>query len=176
MSKKDNALNLVDQMLENENKISTKETKRQYEKKQVDGPCEVCVNEDFDPNLKEEYWPGDTIKLSEEMRQRTGLDKDAFVVVSQYATAYKEACVYCPWYSMYGWGASTMAAFKACIDNIAKWREQYPEQAKELLLKFKGYKPSKRPLHTLTQEAEQEKLNNKSATDKTVTDIIGNLI
>lgn len=156
----DDALNMVDQLLSNEgvspNKKSKKVAKkRAFKKKPVSGPGEVELNSKYDPDAPQEYWPGDTIKLTKDMREKARLPDDAFMVCSQTPTMFRQASVYCPWYSIYGWGASTRDAMEACAQNIADYWKRFPDKAQEILDNFKGYKPLKRSLRELKQEAEK---------------------
>ena len=147
-----NALNLVDQLLNNEKDgkkpVAKKQTKV-YKKKKVTGPAEFKGNPGFDPDKKEAYWAGDTLKISKEMKEKAHLPDDAFIVVVKTPTSCAEASVFCPWYSIHGWGASTMDAVEACINNIADYWKNYPDLAEALVTNFEGYTPRRKQLSSL---------------------------
>lgn len=140
---KKNALNLVDQLLANEGK--EEKVKKVY-KKRVTKP-------EVKPNTG--YWEGDILQISKEDKEKAGLPADAFIVVMDTPTSLREASVFCPWYSIYGWGESTMDAVSACLSNIVAYKNNHPTAAAELVQSFKGWEPKRKPLANLKKESKK---------------------
>jgi len=147
-----NALNLVDQLLNNEKADKPQKQKKVFIKKKPVKPGEYTGNSKYNPDEPQKYWPGDTINLSEKNRELTKLPSDAFLVLTQTPSFHVEACVYCPWYSIYGWGASTKAAIDACINNIGEYWKNYPDKAQVIVDGFKGFVPKAKKLKNLRKK------------------------
>jgi hypothetical protein len=144
-----NALNLVDTLLNNEKPDKPKQKKVFIKKKRPSEPGEYKGNPRYNPDEPQEYWPGDTIQISDEDKKNTRLPANAFLVATQTPSFHIEACVYCPWYSIYGWGESTRGAIDACINSIVEYWENYPIQAQAIVDGFEGFTPKQKKLKNL---------------------------
>lgn len=151
----DDALKMVDQLLSNEQSPKKKNIGGQQKfKKRTVVPVDLDLNKGYDPDAPQEYWPGDTINLTQEMLKKTRLPTDAFMVAVQTPSPFREASVYCPWYSIYGWGANTRDAMEECAQNIADYWKRFPDKAQALLDSYKEEKPKKRSICELKSKAQ----------------------
>ena len=124
-------LNLVDQLIQNEKKDKPKKQTKVYKKAYSEGKDDWVGNPGFDANEPQDFWPGDILKLSSEMKNDS-LPKDFLLVLTKTPSANTEACVYSPHFCIYGWAESTRAAMLTCIKNVTDYIKNNKEAAQEL--------------------------------------------
>lgn len=99
---------------------------------------ESLLNKGYDPlNPGGPHWSGDCRLIPNDVVKELRMPPKAYVILAQTPTYNREAAVYSPFYNIWGWGASSDAAFDNCITNIRNHLKKVgKDKAKEVADKY----------------------------------------